>query len=319
MAEPASAAHNGQEGQPALPQPSTAAPTASTTPTPALAHLTQNLRQTVSSAAIRRAPSTGDLLSSSPARGYNSSSPFASCPTSAYLTASPSSSSFANLAQQQSYHSNLRGKKSMPNIRYSRDRHILPDPASSTLFSTHGASASSASLSRSPSPVPPLPQSTSLSAHLAAYSSGSGYAPASSSTFGTPGAAQKRRSYASLRSAAGGGGGGWESPGGLGNGSNFATVAGIPQSFSSSSLTTTPTRGGGGASRPSVQNLFSGSESPVKEGREGRDLFWASSVERNTPGKAEPVRMPAGPGVGGVAGSVRENGTVGEELEWRKR
>ncbi|GAA5887150.1 hypothetical protein JCM6882_009464 [Rhodosporidiobolus microsporus] len=271
----------------------------------------RRLRQTVSSAAIRRAPSAGDLLSSSPAaRGYNSSSPFASRPTSAYLSASPSSSSLATLAHNggassSSYHANLRGKKSMPDIRYSRDGHIL---------STHPnlASYSSSSSSRSPSPAPPLPlpQSTSLAANLAAYSSGSGYAPPSSNSFGTPVAAQKRRSYASLRTT---GGGGWDSPGGLGNGSNFATVASIPHSFSSSSLTTTPTRGG--ASRPSVQSLFA-SASPSKEdavASTGRNLFWASSESKSTPGKAEPVRMPSGPGAG--AGS----GAVGDELEWRKR
>ncbi|GAA5982029.1 hypothetical protein JCM11641_004302 [Rhodosporidiobolus odoratus] len=147
------------------------------------------LRHSASTASVslRRPASHSNLLlnpPTTPSRYPNGNNANASSTsTSSYLSPSPSLGAL-----------NLRGKKSMPDIRYSRDGHILPPPpppSSSSAFYSYRSSSSggreglspvsSSSRSASPAPPPPPPvpllsQSTSLSANLAAYSNGFGYA-----------------------------------------------------------------------------------------------------------------------------------------------
>ncbi|GAA6030700.1 hypothetical protein JCM8097_006278 [Rhodosporidiobolus ruineniae] len=317
----------------------------------------RKLRQSASTAALRHR-SSRDLLSASPTpqRSYLSGSPLPVLSTSAttpsLLSPSHSSSSLSTLSLPPGL-GGLRGKKSMPDIRYSRDGHIAsfglapPSSATTSAWSSAGGSGShSPASSRSTSPIPPLPttstsgltQSTSLAANLAAYSSGVGYASqsasgsgsiASSSTagtvnpngaIGTPLAASssKRRSYASLRSASAA-----ADAFGLGagaGGSGYATFA-----------LATPTRAGGGGGRrereiPSVQGLFqaqgiapaAAASSPGSGSSTGGGGGGGKNVfwagEGAERKEATPVRMPRGPGTPGSEGDKE-----GEGLEWRRR
>ncbi|GAA5944014.1 hypothetical protein JCM10213_008971 [Rhodosporidiobolus nylandii] len=254
----------------------------------------RKLRHSASTASISlRRPSRGDLNSPSPARTGGYVPPL---PHSSYLSPSVSSSSLSTLATSAA---GLRGKKSMPDIRYTRDGHILP---SSSLSGAHYPSSAASSRSASPAP-PPLPQSTSLSANLAAYSAGQGYASQSGSlrgdaAYSTP---QVRRSTANLREG-------------------YATIAGVPSSSSASHATWgTPTR----SSRretPSVLGLFQqqgiSPSSPSGGEGGGKSVFWASGDGgKGTPGKADPIRQPRGPSEASANGGGGER----EGMEWRRR
>lgn len=231
----------------------------------------------------------------------------------------------------------------MPDIRFSREGHILPssshshshshsssahydslNPSSSHhlppsrasgYHNRHGSiGSSSVSVSRgaSPAPVPPLPQSQSLAGHLAAYAAGEGYGHQASSSssaagagagggpqtgFGSPirlGEIQKRRSYASLRAAS----------------SSTGVGEDLPRlsSFSSNTIASFPSSGGGGGSGkreiPSVMGVFQ---------------------QQGIAGKAEAVRMPKGPGMPAPSPATDEGATAaaavgtGSEGEWRRR
>ncbi|GAA6009795.1 hypothetical protein JCM10207_002111, partial [Rhodosporidiobolus poonsookiae] len=323
----------------------------------------RRLRGSASTMALRRPPSRTDLLSTSPSpspapgsRLFRSSSPLSSATSaspapSSFLSPSASTSALSSLALQSlslgGQAAGLRGKKSMPDIRYSRDGHFLPRPSSTSSSSSVGLGPAFGL--RSESPAPPLPASNSLHAHLAAYQSGSGFASQAASlsehaggrslesafaplpsdgerdragVYSTP---QARRSAANLR-------GEYLSPPSNAHGHGHAphTIAHLPPGYGASSgggsagmahsasagsLAATPTRAGRGAGqgeRGSVFGLFA-SEPPSPASRDDSTAsrnFWAGGAP-STPGKAEPVRMPRGPGTPGA----QED----EGMEWRRR
>ncbi|BGP52390.1 Peptidyl-prolyl cis-trans isomerase pin4 [Rhodotorula kratochvilovae] len=273
------------------------------------------LRGSVSTAALRRVISRDGLASSSHSRTASSSSYLPPpLPTSYHLSPSHTISGHSSHSSLSTSVAGLRGKKSMPDMRLSASGHILP-PHAHHLGSMRGHSSPSSEESRSPSPVPavpPMPTSISLSAHLAAYAAGNGYAsassasPLSSSPSGANGAggmmgrgnspaeaAFTRRSYSNLRSLNGDGGGAPSSPARGEAASPYATIAHFPASPPSSRR----------REIPSVQGLFqahgipssSAPPTPARE-RERGDA---------APGSASATRMPSG--------------VAAEGPEWRRR
>ncbi|BGP36029.1 Peptidyl-prolyl cis-trans isomerase pin4 [Rhodotorula toruloides] len=269
------------------------------------------LRQTVSTAALRRVASRDTVLSNGSLP--RSATPSSVAPGSGYTPsfAMPSSQSSGSLLSPTATAAGLRGKKSMPDLRF---------PSSNSHGSHSRQSPTSSSSSRSPSPYstevpPPMPSSVSLSANLAAYANGTGYISSSASTpslaaFGQPGLGGGiTRSYSNLR------------VGGIESDDRFADDLTSPSSSSAyktissfSSSGSASAAGGSNASSsftspsprktreiPSVQSLFapphvngadvsSAPSTPARE-REARDLF---------------------NGGGGA-------GPVGGGLEWRRR
>ncbi|GAA5847618.1 hypothetical protein JCM9279_005326 [Rhodotorula babjevae] len=267
------------------------------------------LRGSVSTAALRRVASRDGFHSPSSSR-HNTPYLPPPLPTSYLVPSHTGGSSNGSLATSVA---GLRGKKSMPNL--SVNGHLQHYSHQSGL---RGHSSSSEEDSRSPSPVPavpPMPTSISLSAHLAAYASGNGYAsaasPLSSSPvgagsggFGSGGAgglenaasaAFTRRSYSNLRSMA-------ASPARDSASStqpHYATIG--HSSFaavgSPSSASASPARR---REIPSVQGLFqahgiadkdaAAAAGPPSPSRERTNGYGAA------PGTASAARQPSGPG-----------------------
>lgn len=263
----------------------------------------------MSTAALRRVTSRETVLSNGSLP--RSATPSSAAPGSGYnpsLTI-PSSQSSGSLLSPTATAAGLRGKKSMPDLRF---------PSSDSHGSHTHQSPTSSSSSRSPSPYstevpPPMPSSVSLSANLAAYANGTGYISSSASTpslagFGQPGLGGGiTRSFSNLRVGA-------ESDDRFADdltspsaSSAYRTISSFPSSASASAA-----GGANGSSNftspsprktrdiPSVQSLFapqqtnggevaSAPATPARE-REPRDLF-----------------------NGGGAGPV------GGELAWRRR
>ena len=272
------------------------------------APLVQPLRGSVSTAALRRVASRDGFHSPSSSRHISSHLP-PPLPTSYLVPSHTGGSSNGSLATSVA---GLRGKKSMPNL--SGNGHLQH-------YSHQGGlrgHSSSEEDSRSPSPVPavpPMPTSISLSAHLAAYASGNGYAsaasPLSSSPVGTgsggfgssgaggttnaASAAFTRRSYSNLRSMAG-------SPARDSASSSQPHYATIGHSSfaavgSPSSASASPARR---REIPSVQGLFqahgigdkdaAAAVGPPSPSRERSNGYGAA------PGTATAARQPSGPG-----------------------
>ncbi|GAA6003879.1 Pin4p [Rhodotorula paludigena] len=262
------------------------------------------LRQSLSTAALRRAISRDMLASASPSRTASSSSFIPPpLPTNSSLYSHPShSSSNGSLSTLATSAAGLRGKKSMPDMRFSSSSSsaaVAAAVGSGPLFGRQTSSSSHDVHSRSSSPVPPLPTSISLQAHLAAYSSGNGYASSASSPAPPNGATPgfTRRSYSNLRSLA-------EAPSSAA--SPFATIASYPSSHTSPRKT---------REIPTVQGLFQqhgiAASAPSTPSRERSD----KSGDGWLPGSATPVRQPSGPGaLGGTPAAAAV-----DSLEWRRR
>ncbi|GAA5873029.1 hypothetical protein JCM8547_000010 [Rhodosporidiobolus lusitaniae] len=303
----------------------------------------RRLRHAASTAsALRRAPSfTYDAPSPHPSHHPSSSSSFYPPASPSRSPAPPSHSGSrptSTYLLSPSRPSSSMVKKSMPDLRYSRDGHILPSssspyalpPSDAPHYSSDSPSRSASpatSLSRpSASRVPSssgggggLSQSTSLAANLAAYSAGVGFVGLSSSSSPSQNQqhrtaqeqresvkeqAMKRRSYASLRSA----GAGWGEGGGGGgrDEGRFATIAGGSPAR----------RRGEGRETGSVMGVFQ-SAGIAPSGQEGK----------KGGGKAEATRQPRGPDVvlsprlgESTEEGKGEGGKAGRsEGEWRKR
>ncbi|GAA5940923.1 hypothetical protein JCM3775_006849 [Rhodotorula graminis] len=273
------------------------------------------LRGSVSTAALRRVASRDGFHPPSSSSRHNSSYLPPPLPTSYLVPSHTGGSSNGSLATSVA---GLRGKKSMPNLSaHGHQQH------NAHYGGLRGHASSSEEDSRSPSPipaVPPMPTSISLSAHLAAYASGNGYASAASPLSSSPGGA-----------ASGGFG-----SGATGGGTNAASAAFTRRSYSNlRSMAASPARDTSASSQPqyatvghsSYAAVGSPSSSRRREIPSVQGLFQAHGIADKDASAA--VTAPPSPsrdrsnGYGaapGTATAARQPSGPGSEVhDWRRR
>ncbi|GAA5909111.1 hypothetical protein JCM8208_007434 [Rhodotorula glutinis] len=275
------------------------------------------LRGSVSTAALRRVASRDGIHSPSSSR-HNSTHLPPPGSTSYIVPSHTGGSSNGSLATSVA---GLRNKKSMPNL--SVNGHLQHN---SHYGGLRGPWSSSEEDSRSPSPVPavpPMPTSISLSAHLAAYASGNGYASAASPLSSSP---------------VGAGSGGFGS-GGAGGGTNAASAAFTRRSYSNlRSMAASPARDAsssstqphyatiGYSSYAAISSPSSTSTSRRREIPSVQGLFQAHGIADKdaaaTVGPPSPSRerTNGSGGAPGTATAARQPSGPGSEVhDWRRR